>query len=119
MPTDTFGSFEILKVGSYTGVSIGGASPQSVATGNTIAFGPVTDTVNVTTAGAVTGVIMTAGVRDGQEVTIVHQGAAANTITMAAAGTSNVADGVSDVITGPSCRKYKWVASTALWYKVG
>lgn len=119
MPTDALGQFEVLKVGSYTGLSVGGASPQSIATGNTIAITGNVDTVNVTAGAAATGVIMTQGVRDGQEITVVHQGAAANTITMAAAGTSFVADGVSNVITGPSCRKYKWVAATALWYKVG
>lgn len=72
--------------------------------------------VRVTTAAAVTAVTMSPGTTGGQEVTVIHEGAAANTITFAASGTSNVADGTSDVITGPSGRKFQWDAVTALWY---
>jgi hypothetical protein len=76
-----------------------------------------TDSVRVTAAAAVAGIIIAAGTRAGQELTVIHEGTAAATLTMAAAGTSNVADGVSCVITGPTCRKFKWDAVTALWYR--
>lgn len=74
--------------------------------------------VRVTAAAAVAGLILQAGVKAGQRVTIIHEGAAANTLTFAASGTSNVADGTSDVITGPSARTFVWDAVTALWYAV-
>jgi hypothetical protein len=64
--------------------------------------------VRVTTAGAVTGIILQAGLFAGQTVTVIHEGAAANTITFAAVATSNVMDGVADVLTGPSARIFVW-----------
>src|SRR5579863_65182 len=74
--------------------------------------------VRVTAAAAVAGLILQAGTKAGQRVTVIHEGAAANTLTFAASGTSNVADGTSDVITGPSARLFVWDAVTALWYAV-
>ena len=90
----------------------------TLSTGNTITPGTSggNGSARVTAAAAVTGIILAPGTRAGQEFTVIHEGAAANTITFAASGTSNVADGASDVITGPSCRKFKWDAVTALWY---
>jgi len=70
----------------------------------------------VNPAGAETGVILAAGIIDGQEVTVVNTAAAANSITFAAAATSNVADGVSDVIAGLKSRTYVWESGTARWY---
>lgn len=76
-------------------------------------------TSRVTTAGAVAGCILGIGGWPDQEVTVVHEGAAANTITMAVAGTSHVADGVGCIIAGLTARKFKWDSVTALWYRVG
>ena len=106
---------------SVAGVYSGGQQSgvvTTLATGNTIAIGTSGgyQSVRVTAAAAVTGIILAPGTKPGQEVTVVHEGAAANTITFAAAGTSNVADGASDVITGPSARTFIWDAVTALWY---
>ena len=88
----------------------------TLATGNTIPSN--IGIARVTAAAAVTGIIVTPGVRAGQMVAIYHEGAAANTITMAVAGTSNVADGVSCVITGPSVKFLIWDSVTALWGKI-
>lgn len=93
-----------------------GGTVQTIAASGTINtnYG----SVRVTAAAAVASVVLAAGTRSGQLCCIIHEGAAANTITFAAAGTSNVADGVSDVITGPSARLYIWDATTALWYAI-
>jgi hypothetical protein len=64
--------------------------------------------VRVTAGAAVTGIILQPGLFAGQSVTIIHEGAAGNTITFAAVATSNVMDGVADIITGPSARIFVW-----------
>lgn len=63
-----------------------------------------------------TGVILEAGVRDAQQVTVVNIANAAEDITFAAAGTSNVAGGASVVISQFEATTFTWHASTALWY---
>ncbi len=75
--------------------------------------------VRVTAAGAVTSIIIAAGTKAGQILTVVHEGAAANTLTMAAAGTSNVAAGVTCVLSGLAAHIFVWDAVTALWYQTG
>ena len=45
-----------------------------------------------------------------------NEAMAANTITMAMAGTSHVADGVTCVIAGLQQKTFKRDATTALWY---
>lgn len=91
---------------------------QTLSTGNTITVAAGQSCVRVTAGAAVTGIILAAGTLAGQLLTVIHEGAAANTITFAASGTSNVADGASDVITGPSARTFVWDAVTALWYAI-
>lgn len=98
-----------LSLGDFSGAS-------SVATSGTI--NTVGKSVSkVTTAGNVTGVILQSGGSnfDGQQVWVINE--SANTITFAAAGTSHVADGVSDVIAATSARLYVWDINTSLWYK--
>ncbi len=90
---------------------------QTIANGNTIQTN--IGIVRVTAGGAVTGVILTPGARGGQIVTIIHEGAAANTITMAAAGTSNVAAGATNSMSGLAAHTYVWDSITALWYQTG
>lgn len=90
---------------------------QTLSTGNTITTVATQGVARVTAAAAVTGIILAAGSFSGQSLVVIHEGAAANTITFAASGTSNVADGNSDVITGPSARRFIWDSVTALWYK--
>ena len=109
--------------GNVTAASLAGGQQTGVVT-TLVASGTITpgtsggsDSVRVTAAGAVAGIIIAPGTRAGQKFTVIHEGAAANTLTMAVAGTSNVADGVSCVITGPSCRTFVWDSVTALWYR--
>jgi hypothetical protein len=70
--------------------------------------------VRVTASAAVTGVILGAGYQCGRTVTVIHEGAGANTITYADSGTSNVADGASDVISGMTSRTFVWDAAMNL-----
>ena len=88
---------------------------QTLASTNAIIVPASTGVVRVTTAAAVTGITLPVGTRPGQQLIVIHEGAAANTITFAASGTSNVADGVSAVITGPSQKMFVWDSVTSLW----
>lgn len=90
-----------------------GTSPV-IVNGNTIST--ATSVSRVSPGGAVTGIILQAGVAAGQEVTVINESAAANTVTFAVAGTSNVADGVTTVIAGLRCAKYTWSSATSRWY---
>lgn len=64
------------------------------------------------------GIILQAGTFPGQVVTVINESAAASTLTMDVSGTSNVADGTSDVITGLTAGMYIWDSVQALWYRV-
>lgn len=91
-----------------------GSGAIAVAASGTI---PTTNSlVRTSPAGAVASVVLQAGTVDGQQVTVVNEATAANTITFAVAGTSNVADGTSSVIAGLNAREFVWVASPARWY---
>jgi hypothetical protein len=70
----------------------------------------------VNPAGAVTGIILQAGVYTGQVVWVVNEAVAANTVTFAVAGTSNVADGVGSVIAGLNARQFVWDSGAARWF---
>lgn len=72
--------------------------------------------LRVTTAGNVTGVILAPGVYSGQMITVIN--ISANTITFAASGASNVADGTGDVIGAFKAPCFIWDVTTALWYKM-
>ena len=93
---------------------------QSINTGDTILL-PVlgfNTRVATSTLADKTGVILTAGTADGQTINIINT-SAANTITFAAAGTSNVADGVLAVIPALRAMIFTWVAATSRWYRQG
>ena len=111
--------------GNVTAVSITAPAlflPQSnaaaIANGSTIATanGGI---ARCTAAAACTGVIMAAGTKTGQTVVVINESAAANTITMAAAGTSNVAGGTTVSLAGLAAHLFVWDAGTSLWYQVG
>lgn len=70
--------------------------------------------VRVTTAGAVTGVIVDAGLYDGQVLII--QNDSANTLTMAAVATSRVANGVTFVVPALSASWLVWDGSQSKWF---
>lgn len=94
---------------------ISATSPDPGANGTINTAG--IDVALVTPAAARTGIILQPGTFNGQEVWVVNQGSAANSLTMAASGTSNVADGTSDVIAGVTARKFVWNSTAALWYR--
>lgn len=71
----------------------------------------------VDNGGAVTGIIMTAGLYDGQIVNIIN--AAAASVTFATAGTSNVADGTSAVIAANRAVTLIYDSGSSLWYRTG
>lgn len=87
---------------------------QSVTTGGTISLAPGVTIQRLTTAGAVTGVIMPAGTANGQHVMLFNT--SGNTITFAAAGTSRVADGASAVIAANTMKTFAWDGVGNLWY---
>lgn len=91
-----------------------GATQQTVATGNTITITASTVLQKITTGGAVTGVILTAGTVDGQVVAIENN--SANSVTFAAVGTSNVADGTSAVIAANRTTIFIWDNNAAKWF---
>lgn len=91
------------------------ATAPAVATSGTINTAGLSVS-RVSPAGAVTGVILQAGTQAGQEVTVINEAVAANSVTFAAAPGGNVADGASDVIAGLNARTFIWDAGTSLWY---
>jgi len=86
----------------------------TVATSGTI-FPTGLSVVRLTTGGAVTGVILDKGSSPGQTVTLVNE--SGNSITMAAAATSNVADGTSAVLAANRAFWLVWDTGTNLWYR--
>lgn len=74
-------------------------------------------TMVVTTGGAVTGTIVQLGTYHGQMLTLINN--SANTITMAAAGTSNVAAGVAAIVPATAALSLVYNALDSKWYDVG
>jgi hypothetical protein len=89
------------------------ASAAVVATSGTITTTGAA-IARVAPAGAVTGVILQAGVYDGQLCIVRNE--SAFSVTMAIAGTSNVADGVSAVIAALTQKVFTWSAAASLWF---
>lgn len=73
--------------------------------------------VITTNGGAVTGIIVQAGTIHGQSLTILNN--TANTVTMAAVGTSNVAGGVAAIVPANAALNLIWNAIDSRWYDVG
>jgi len=92
-----------------------GSSPV-LATNGTISTSGLGVT-RVSPGGAVTGVILQAGTVAGQACTVINESVAANSITFAAAGTSNVADGTSAVLVGLRSMAFTWDTATSRWYR--
>lgn len=94
---------------------------QVTTTGGTVSIdAPV---IRCAPAGAVTGVIMPVASRQGEQVVLINVSAAGDTITMAAAGTSHVANGTSSVIAGLEAAHFiaaydDAVPPVLLWYGV-
>lgn len=91
------------------------SSPTTLTNGATVTWtGPAM--VTVSAAGNITGLIIAVGTVNGQAMLVINE--SAFTLTFAAAGTSHVADGVSDVIAALTARKFVWDSNTSLWYRV-
>lgn len=88
---------------------------QSLANGNTITLPTSGRNKLVTNSGAVTGILMTAGRFDGEEVVLLNN--TANSITFAAVGTSLVADGVSAIIAANTAMMLVYDSTSAKWYR--
>lgn len=111
--------------GNITGTSISApamflpqSAPAAIANSSTIATanGGI---ARCTVAAACTAVVMAAGTKTGQTVVVINESAAANTITFAAQGTSNVAGGTTVSLAGLAAHLFVWDAGTSLWYQVG
>lgn len=110
--------FSVSPLNGGTLAPLQSATAPAVASSGTIATANV-GVARVSPASAVTGVILAAGTIPGQLCLVVNEAVAANSITMAASGTSNVADGVNDVLPGLQSRLYVWDSAQSLWYPVG
>lgn len=96
------------------------AAAQAVSTGAAAILIPAGfSVVRVSAAAATTGASLPLGTLNGQILILIVTSAAANTITMAAAGTSNVAGGTTVVLAGLEAHTFVWDAVGALWYVVG
>lgn len=91
-----------------------GTSP-TLATSGTITHNNC-GIAKVTNAGATTGNIIQAGSYDGQLLIVINQGS--GSVTMAAAGTSNVVQGTSAVIPATAASVFVWNATDSRWYGV-
>jgi hypothetical protein len=111
------GVSDLLVPGNLTvngGINGPVAAAQNItANGQTITL-PVSNSKLLTNNGAYTGIILTAGTVDGQQLTLINN--TANSVTFAASGTSNVADGVSAVIAANRAMYFEWSATAALWF---
>ena len=87
---------------------------DAVATGGTISTSGVT-VARVAPTAAVTGVILEPGEYPGKRLTVVNEAASADSVTFAAAGTSNVALGTSAVIAGQASLTLTWNPFLGLW----
>ena len=93
------------------------ATAQNLTNSATITLPTGGDTKPLTaTGGSVTGIILTAGTVDGQKLVLFNK-EASNTITFAAAGTSNVADGTSAVLGALRAMSLVWDATSSRWYR--
>jgi len=107
------------------------ATPQTVngtiATVQSSTAAAVASSGTITTAGVgvarvaptapVTGVILQAGTLPGQEVWVINEAAAGNSVTFATSGTSFVADGAGSAIAGLTARKLVWDSAQNLWFR--
>lgn len=92
-------------------------NPTAVDNNGTIDTTKPVQRVKTSSAADKTGAILEAGTTHGQLCLVVNE--SANTITMAAAATSHVADGISCVIAANAAQLFIWNAlvATPIWYK--
>jgi hypothetical protein len=107
-------SLQQVRVGAKGCLAAALAASQTVTGSGTITVDTTSKNYYLTTGGAVTGVILSAGTIDGQECVLVNT--SANSITFATAATSNVADGTSAVIAANTRMSLTWSQTAARWY---
>lgn len=105
-----------LQLKNGTIAPLASAAAAAIVNGNTISTAGV-GIARVAPAAAVTGIVLQAGTFSGQQVWVVNEAAAANSVTFGASGVSAVADGTSDVIAGLTARLFVWDSITFLWYR--
>lgn len=128
--TDASESVDVLKAlrvdvikGKTAALSVASAlsSPvtgvQSIADNGTIALptGGYNAIVATSSAANKTGVILTAGSTQGQTIRLINT--SANSLTFAAAGTSNVADGTGAVLAALTAMTLTWETGAARWFR--
>jgi hypothetical protein len=95
---------QLLSAGEYA---------QTVGNGSTF-FSGVASFIVASASGAVTGLIMAPGFERGQSCIVAN--AAGGSLTFAASGTSNVAQGTGAVIPAGASREFRWSEAKSLWY---
>lgn len=99
------------------------SNPAEGSAATTVASSGTISTTNlwqrITNAGAITGVILAAGVAHGQIVIISVDKDASGTVTMAAAGTSRVGTGTACVIAVGAARAFIWDNTDLIWCELG
>jgi antitoxin (DNA-binding transcriptional repressor) of toxin-antitoxin stability system len=105
-----------LANGTY--VSVQSATAPDPGANGTITTAGV-GVARVSPAAARSGIILQAGTYPGQEVTVINEAAAANTLTFnTTPATANVADSATEAaIPGLTARSFVWDSSTSLWYR--
>lgn len=101
--------------GTITVTKVQSATAPAVVTSGTITTAGIR-VARVSPAAAVTGIILQGGTYGAQEVTVVNEATAANSITFAASGTSHVSLGVAVIIPGLAKMDFIWDSVTSLWY---
>lgn len=90
-------------------------TPPTLANAGTITHNN-SGVVKTTNAGATTGNILQAGSYDGQMLIYINQGS--GSVTMAAAGTSNVVQGTGAIVVATGAAVFVWNANDSRWYGV-
>jgi len=98
------------------GLAFLSAATATPGSGNGETLPTATNVVFYDPVAARTGVILAAGLRDGQQVKVVNIASGAYSITFATAGTSHVAFGASCVIPQNLSQSFTWNVATSLWY---
>ena len=117
----TTNSSEAVVIGQPLSVAASFSSPvtgvQSIADNDTITLpsGGWVGLVATSSAANKTGVILTAGTKQGQIIRLINT--SANSLTFAAAGTSNVADGTGSVIAALTAVTFTWESGAARWFR--
>lgn len=117
LETGFMDSGTVVTLGGFTLIGSQASIPAAAVvpvTGGTITAPTYSSTLLVSPAAVVTGVVMAPGTQDGQMLTLMNT--TGNTITFAAAGTSNVADGTLAQVPANRSFYLEWSAAAGLWF---